>query len=221
MFARHPVDGARLRSLAPRVGVSHRENCESESRSPRNDVAGSKGTWIPSSFPGTCCLRCTAVEAWGVTAAISTRQRACIREPFANLSHTRRATRVFWRGYLGVCRPRVRCRNVRNGSERPREFGSAIANGAVTEGTDSHRREFDRTAMLDPICVQRVWECASPVRRRRRQQLVYRSVQDSIFEAWRFADGNPPRAAEASVIFGRDPTRRPADETAAFSGFIG
>ena len=65
LFTRRPVDYARLRRSVPEP---RRENCESKSW-PRNDVAGSKGTWIPSSLPGTCCLRCTAVDARGVTAA--------------------------------------------------------------------------------------------------------------------------------------------------------
>lgn len=61
---RHRVEGAR--DCAEHSAAARRTNCESESR---NDVAGSKGTWIPSSLAGTCCcLRCIAAKARGVTA---------------------------------------------------------------------------------------------------------------------------------------------------------
>lgn len=84
LFARHPVE--RRRACAERGAARKLRKASRGPAARRNDVAGSKGTWIPSSLPGTCCLRCTGGGPGGVTAAYQTWQRACSSRPLAKLS---------------------------------------------------------------------------------------------------------------------------------------
>lgn len=87
----------------------------------------------------------------GVTAAYQTWQRACSSRPLAKLSRAQ-----YFDGGAPRSAPRSsrapvrrRRRNARNGSERPREFGSAESrNGRVTGFTSL--REFDRRSSAVP-----------------------------------------------------------------------